>query len=241
MKEKFLELLNAKYLGKGVRKDGLEQLAASLCMTVTTEEEIKALVEKLTDEQVNSFINDWRKSVDSEVSKGIETYKSKNPAPSGSENSNPGPKSEVKADVTNPQPQDIATIVKEAVSAAVEPFKTRLDTMDQNTITSNRLKLFNEKIEKAPDYFKEKALRDYNRMTFKDDEDFDAFIKETETDLSKVNQEIADQTNGGFRRPFINTGNNNASKEEPSAAVKEYVADQAAASKEDNPLGGKAI
>lgn len=241
MKEKFLELLNAKYLGKGVRKDGLEQLAASLCMTVTTEEEIKALVEKLTDEQVNSFINDWRKSVDSEVSKGIETYKSKNPAPSGSGNSNPGPKSEVKADVTISQPQDIATIVKEAVSAAVEPFKTRLDTMDQNTITSNRLKLFNEKIEKAPDYFKEKALRDYNRMTFKDDEDFDAFIKETETDLSKVNQEIADQTNGGFRRPFINTGINNTSKEEPSAAVKEYVADQAAASKEDNPLGGKAI
>lgn len=241
MKQKLLELLNSKYLGKGVRKDGIEQLANSLCMTVSTDEEAQALVDKLTDEQVTEFVKEWRKTVDSEVTKGVDTYKSKNPAPAGSGDPNPAPKPEVKPDVTNPQPQDIATIVKEAVSAAVEPFKSRLDTMDQNTIVSNRLKLFNEKIEKAPDYFKEKALRDYNRMAFKDDEDFDAFIKETETDLSKVNQEIADQTNGGFRRPFINTGNSNTQKEEPSAAVKEYVADQAAASKADNPLGGKTI
>ncbi|MGL6039320.1 MAG: hypothetical protein ACRC0E_10595 [Soonwooa sp.] len=238
MKQKLLELLNAKFLGKGVRKDGLEQLAASLCMTVTTDEEAQALVDKLTDEQVTEFVKDWRKGVDGEVTKGVETYKSKNQNPTdhskkyGEENTDP-------ANPTNPT--DIATIVQNAVKAAVEPFQKRLDTIDENTIVSNRLKTFNDKLADAPEAFKEKALRDYGRMSFKDDEDFNAFLGETETDLTKYNQEVANQANGGFRRPLVGGGNAGGKKDEPSAAVKEYIAEQTATNSDSNPLGGKEV
>lgn len=233
MKQKLLELLNAKFLGKGVRKDGLEQLAASLCMTVTTDEEAQALVDKLTDDQVTEFVKDWRKSVDGEVSKGVETYKSKNTPVDPPKDQDPP--------ADPPKDQDIATIVQNAVKAAVEPFQKRLDTIDENAIVSNRLKTFNEKLTNAPDAFKEKALRDYNRMSFKDDEDFNAFLTETETDLTKYNQEVADTANGAFRRPLAGGGSSSSKKDEPSAAVKEYIADQAASGEDNNSLGGKSI
>ena len=69
--EQLIALLTAKF--SGVRKDGLAQLAKSLVYTVTTEEEAQALVEKLTDQQVTEFVKDWRKEVDAEVSRGIQT------------------------------------------------------------------------------------------------------------------------------------------------------------------------
>jgi len=72
MKEKILALLLAKFAG--VRKDGLAQLAASLGLTVTTEEEANTIVGKLTAENVNAFVTDWRKEVDAETSKATKTY-----------------------------------------------------------------------------------------------------------------------------------------------------------------------
>ena len=82
----------------------------------------QALVDKLTDEQVTEFAkkNSARQWI-VQVTKGVDTYKAKILL-CWSGDPNPAPKPEVKPDVTNPQPQDITTIVKKAVSAAVEPF-----------------------------------------------------------------------------------------------------------------------
>ena len=65
MKEKILALLVAQFAG--VRKDGLMQLARSLALQCTTEEEAKALVEKLTDAQVKDFVKEFRAEVDKDV------------------------------------------------------------------------------------------------------------------------------------------------------------------------------
>lgn len=58
MKETILALLLAQFVG--VRKDGLTQLARSLALQCTTEEEAKALVDKLTDAQVKEFVKEFR-------------------------------------------------------------------------------------------------------------------------------------------------------------------------------------
>lgn len=68
MKQKLLELLTAKYLGKGTRKDTLARLAAAYSLQCTTEEEeAQALVNKLTDEQVTDFEKEYRSEVDSKL------------------------------------------------------------------------------------------------------------------------------------------------------------------------------
>ena len=66
MKETILALLIAKF--SGVRKDGLTALARSLALQCATEDDAKALVDKITDAQVNEFVKDYRADVDKEVS-----------------------------------------------------------------------------------------------------------------------------------------------------------------------------
>jgi len=81
MKEKILALLTAQF--SGVRKDGLNHIANVLAFQVDTEEKAKEVVGKLTADQINSFITDWRKEADAEdyrvccCGSGIETYKIK--------------------------------------------------------------------------------------------------------------------------------------------------------------------
>jgi len=72
MREKILALLLAKFAG--VRKDGLAQLAASMALTVTTEDEANTVVGAITADGINAFVTDWRKEVDAENSRATKTY-----------------------------------------------------------------------------------------------------------------------------------------------------------------------
>ena len=72
MKKTILALLVAKF--QGARKDGLNVLAGILALQASTEDEAKALVEKITEAQVNEFIKDYRKDVDKEVSESNKTF-----------------------------------------------------------------------------------------------------------------------------------------------------------------------
>lgn len=72
MKEKILALLVAKFTG--VRKDGLTQMARLYALQAATDDEAKALVDKLTKEQVDDFIREFRGDVDKEVSEGNKTF-----------------------------------------------------------------------------------------------------------------------------------------------------------------------
>ena len=229
MKQKLLELLNQKFLGKGVRKDGLEQLANSYYITVKTEEEAQTLVDSIELETVNEFVTEWRRSVDSEVNKGIETFK-KNFKPEPPKPDDPKPQD------PKPEPNDISEIIKNAVQLAVQPFQEKLNGYEKVNIEKQRVSILNEKLSTAPEVFKDRVLRDFNRMAFKDDEDFDAFITETETDLTTFNQTISDQANGAYRRPYVS--GNSSNKDEPSKGVKDYVADKTGS---ESSLAGKAL
>jgi hypothetical protein len=75
MREKILALLTAKFVNvQGVRKDGLEQLANSLAITVTTEEKASEIVNGLTDSQVIEFIKSFRSMVDAETTAATKTH-----------------------------------------------------------------------------------------------------------------------------------------------------------------------
>lgn len=195
-----LEQMIALLMGRfsGVRKDGLAQLAKSLLLNATTQEEAQALVEKLSEQQVTEFVKDWRKEVDAEVNKGIDTYKKRNPAPKdeegkGGENP-PAPE-------TPANPADIATIVKEAIAAQLKPLQDELSGYKAADVSKQRRSTLEEKLKDAPEKFKSKILKDYDRMSFDSDETFNEYLTETETDLTEFNQELANQGLGKFPRP----------------------------------------
>ena len=217
MKKTILALLVAKF--QGARKDGLNVLAGILALQASTEDEAKALVEKITDAQVNEFIKDYRKDVDKEVSESNKTFET-----------NLRKKYDFKEKEVEPgndpskNPNDIAEIVKAAVAAAVKPFEEKLSGYETKNIADSRLAKLNEKLNECKDEtFKAQTLKDFARMTFANDDDFTQYLNDKTADIATANQNMANAALGGASgKPlFAQKGDDGISK-----SVADFVASQ---------------
>lgn len=216
MKETILALLIAKF--SGVRKDGLVALARSLALQCTTEDEAKALVDKFTDAQVNEFVKDYRADVDKEVSESNKTFETnlKKKFDLVQKTELGGKKNQKDTDT-----DDIAAIVKAAVDAAVAPLNEKLNGYEAKTIAETRLQALNEKLNGCKDEnFKAQTLKDFARMNFKDDADFNEYLTGKEADIATANQNKADTdlSNSGGSPLFSQKEESGISK-----GVAEYV------------------
>ena len=229
MKKTILALLVAKF--QGARKDGLNVLAGILALQASTEDEAKALVEKITDAQVNDFIKDYRKDVDKEVSESNKTFET-----------NLRKKYDFKEKEVEPgndpskNPNDIAEIVKAAVAAAVKPFEEKLSGYETKNIADSRLAQLNEKLNDCKDEtFKAQTLKDFARMTFANDDDFTQYLNDKTADLATANQNMANAALGGASgKPlFAQKGDDGISK-----GVADFVASQ---KPEANAFTGKEV
>lgn len=217
MKKTILALLVAKF--QGARKDGLNVLAGILALQASTEDEAKALVEKITDAQVNEFIKDYRKDVDKEVSESNKTFET-----------NLRKKYDFKEKEVEPgnkppeNPNDIAEIVKAAVAAAVKPFEEKLSGYETKNIADSRLAQLNEKLNGCKDEtFKAQTLKDFARMKFETDDDFTQYLNDKTADIATANQNVANAALGGASgKPlFAQKGDDGISK-----GVADFVASQ---------------
>ena len=229
MKKTILALLVAKF--QGARKDGLNVLAGILALQASTEDEAKALVEKITDAQVNEFIKDYRKDVDKEVSESNKTFET-----------NLRKKYDFKEKGVEPgndpskNPNDIAEIVKAAVAAAVKPFEEKLSGYETKNIADSRLAKLNEKLNECKDEtFKAQTLKDFARMTFANDDDFTQYLNDKTADIATANQNVANAALGGASgKPlFAQKGDDGISK-----GVADFVASQ---KPEANAFTGKEV
>ena len=216
---------------QGARKDGLNVLAGILALQASTEDEAKALVEKITDAQVNEFIKDYRKDVDKEVSESNKTFET-----------NLRKKYDFKEKEVEPgndpskNPNDIAEIVKAAVAAAVKPFEEKLSGYETKNIADSRLAKLNEKLNECKDEtFKAQTLKDFARMTFANDDDFTQYLNDKTADIATANQNMANAALGGASgKPlFAQKGDDGISK-----GVADYVASQ---KPEANAFTGKEV
>lgn len=231
MRETILALLIAKF--SGVRKDGLVALARSLALQCTTEDEAKALVDKFTDAQVNEFVKDYRADVDKEVSESNKTFETNLKKKFDLvQKTEPGGKKNPK----DTDPDDIAAIVKAAVDAAVAPLNEKLNGYEAKTIAETRLQALNEKLNGCKDEnFKAQTLKDFARMNFKDDADFDEYLKGKETDIATANQNKADTD-------LSNSGGSPLFSQKEESGISKGVAEYVESLKPDNDtLKGKEI
>lgn len=230
MKETILALLLAQFVG--VRKDGLTQLARSLALQCTTEEEAKALVDKLTDAQVKEFVKEFRADVDKEVSDGNKTFetnlrkkfdlvqKQDTNATAGKQNTDGGTGEDA---------------VAAAVAKALEPFTKMMNDLNAKSINETRIQQLNEKLANCKDdTFKQRILKDFARMSFDSEESFAEYLEETETDIATANQKMADEGLANQGSPLF------AQKDENgvSSAVQSFVRSQ---TPEGNTFAGKEV
>lgn len=223
MRETILALLIAKF--SGVRKDGLVALARSLALQCMTEDEAKALVDKFTDAQVNEFVKDYRADVDKEVSESNKTFETNLKKKFDLvQKTEPGGKKNQK----DTDPDDIAAIVKAAVDAAVAPLNEKLNGYEAKTIAETRLQALNEKLNGCKDdNFKAQTLKDFARMNFKDDADFNEYLSSKEADIATANQNKADTD-------LSNSGGSPLFSQKEESGISKGVAEYVESLKPDN-------
>lgn len=230
-----LELLKSKF--SGVRKDGLEQLARLLALQCSSLEEVKPIVEKLSEEQVDGFVKDYRKQVDKEVTQGNETFElnlrkkyklTKIEGKDGSE----------KPEEQSPKPDegDLASLVASAVSSAIKPLQEKLALYEEGELNKTRLQALQEKLGACKDEtFKAQSLSDFARMSFKDEQAFNEYLEEKGRAVREANQRIADER---LKYNSLAPKMNERGEGGVSTAVSEYLQ---SLKPEGNNLAGKEV
>jgi hypothetical protein len=211
-----LTLLQAKFAG--VRKDGLAHIARILALNVTTEDDAKNWVEKLTQAQVDGFIKDFRAEVDKEVSACNKTYeetlRKKYDFTERQQSKKDDKPDEGGAD------KDIAKLVKAAIAEAVKPLQTELAGFKAKDVAQTRLQALTDKLSGCKsEAFKAKALKDFGRMQFETDDAFTEYLTDTEKDIAAANQGAAEAGLGRMGRPFVPTTTPDGKKEATDAEV----------------------
>ena len=198
MEEKIIALLTAQF--SGVRNDGLMQLARVLALQCATDDEAKALVEKLTKAQVDGFVKEFRKEVDKEVSESNRTFEANLKKKFDLVERKKEQEKEPKKDV---EPDDLASVVKAAIAAELKSMKADIEGIKTGEVAKSRLQSLNEKLGACKsEEFKAKVLKDFGRMKFETDEEFAEYLADTEKDVTKANQGVADTSLGGQQRPW---------------------------------------
>lgn len=229
--QQILALLQAKFAG--VRKDGLAQLARMIALQVTSQEEAQALIDKLDVEKVTETVKDYRKDVDKEVSEANKTYEGnlkkkfkfvelddQTPADDPTKKTNP---------------DDLQAAIKAAVAEAVKPLNDEIAALRGSKISESRLQMLTEKLGSCKDEtFKAKVLKDFNRMSFTDDNAFNEYLTETETDIAAFNQDLANKGLGEQGKPMFGQKNNDG----VSSGVASFIQSQ---TEKENSLGGKEV
>ena len=202
MKEKILALLIAKFTG--VRKDVLNQLARTFALQSTTEDEAKALIDKLTDVQVKEFEKEFRSDVDKEVSNSNKTFKENlekefDFVKKSSQNPEDNSKNKDKDDKNKDVPEWAKTLLE-----SNKALSEKLSNYEKNDVAKARLQTLNDKLTGCKDdNFKAQTLKDFARMQFDTDEAFNEYLTEKETAITTANQNVANAALGGQTKPLF--------------------------------------
>lgn len=230
-----LALLQEKFAG--VRKDGLQQLAAVIGVQVANEEEAKEVVGKLTADKVSKFVTDWRKNADAEIAKANKTHedglrrKYDFKEKEGEDKPKPNETTPPSGGLTA---EDIRAIIREENKTLREGY----DSLRAEKTTNTRREQFVARLDaaKIEGKHRDMLLRSFDRAasTFKDDEDFNGYLTEMQGDIDALAQEQSDHDLNNHEKPVFGAVN----KDGISAGVADYIAAQS----ESKPtLSGKEV
>lgn len=203
MFEKILAGLKTKF--PGVDSKILERIAKKKAETTTTEDEVKTVVDGVTFQSIIDSEGDRRanEAQSSAVSNYEKKYKLKDGKPSEPPQQDP------------PQPptppaggkdSEVLKMLKQ-IQQDNQQLRTEINGMKTKELGNQRKDKFSALFEGASDKLKERYMRNYDRLTFKDDEDFNGWLDQQkpfiESDIKEEKAQGAKTTPpvGGKRKP----------------------------------------
>lgn len=209
MKQKILEGLRTKYLG--VSDSILNRIADKLAKTVLQEEEITAAVDTVTFQQIIDSEADRRATEASQTA--VINYKKRHSlkegkpvAGDGQGNENEPKGNQVELSEDTPAWARALIENNTELKKINDSLIARLDGLEGDKITTSRKQQLDTIFSETSESFKTRTMRGYERMAFKDDDDFNTYLgqlkQEAEEDVAntRANQVV-------IRPPFVGQGN----------------------------------
>jgi len=139
----------------------------------------------------------------------------------------------VKDEGSKPDKEENAEL--KALREQIETLTKTVATLSSTKLSEQRTTLFEAKIDKLPPKQKAEALRNFKRMSFTDDDDFNAYMAETDTSVAEIIQELAN--NGLKKMTKVGGGSSTTEPETVSPEVQKRI-DERAAAKVEAPIQG---
>jgi len=187
MKDKVLQLLKTKYSNLGLSVKTLEGFAEQLATSITEESQIEGAV------QGAEF---YLKIAQGEADRARQEAKKNNPP---QQQPTPEPP---KQEPDTPEWQKAINALTQQISA-----------LTSKTVATSRKEQYEKTLKDLPAYIKQSKLKDFERMSFDTDEDFNSYLTEMSTEVSAINQELI---NSGLK---TNVPQGEASKKVEQAQV----------------------
>ena len=204
MKDKILLAIKTKYANLGLSAKTLEGFANILVATVSEEEQIETAVNGLES---------FAKLAQSEADRVRQEAK----APKQPETPKPDAQPETPKMETPPN-NDTPEWAKN-LTETLESLRNKVDSLETEKALSSRRSVLEQRIEKANPTLKAKILKDFSRMKFESDDQFNEYLTETETDVSEIVQSEVTKALSETR-PILGGGK---TKDGVSSSTAEYI------------------
>lgn len=208
MKEKIKARLKAKFSGVNLSQKRQDAIADKLAKKLTDESAETEIDEALDDLNEIYAFSDMAKSDDR-----TRTEDAKKKADEAA--------AKAKEDKT-PEPGADAPAWAKTLIETNNKLTERLNSLESGKTTESRRSQLEAKLKDAPEKLKTTYLKQFDRMNFKDDEDFTGFLTEVETGVNELVQDFSNSGLKGFGAPKTaggKTPGKEASKEEIKSVV----------------------
>lgn len=217
-----LAALQTKFAGVDAKILGRIAKKYAKTATGTTEADAKTIVDGITFQQVLESHADYRATEAQKTAvanyeskhnlrdgKPIEQPQQQNTQPQTSQQEQNG---QTAGQQGGQQPEDKAPAWAQQIIADNKALRERLQSIESERTQNSRLERFREAIKGAPDKVKARYEKDFARLTFKDDADFDGYLEEIAPDIAAM--AASDSRKGAaVGAPFGSQGSNNTASE----------------------------
>lgn len=211
MEKEILDALKIKLKNLGFGEKAFEGVAKYLATTVTEQGQIETAITGV-EPLLKSFQGDVDKRVNDAVAK----------AKADAGKSDPTKKKEGEDD----EPKDDPTMPAWAKQLIEQNkvYADKLTALESGKTLETRKSQLEAKLKDAPEKVKTSYMKQFERMSFKDDEDFTGYLADVETQATELAQEISNSGLKGFGKPKQGQGKG-GTVEPPKEEVKAIVGD----------------
>lgn len=222
MKSKILSALKTKYKNIGFSDKAFESVSEFLEPTITDEAQIDNSIAG-----VESLLKSFQSEADARVTKALAESRKEN-KPKQEKEGEPAKKDDTP---TNNEPPEYVKQLTDLVTALTQ----KVTAFESDKMTTTRRSQLEAKLAQSPESVKNKVLKDFSRMNFNTDEDFDSYLTETEEDIKTLNQEVSNQSLANIPKPLMSVSN----KDGVSTDTAQYIA--SLTGKQENSFEGKNV